>query len=40
MTTLARIREQAESEVKEAMARAKALPEAGIDDLGLNEVFA
>jgi TPP-dependent pyruvate/acetoin dehydrogenase alpha subunit len=38
--TLARIREEAEAEVAEAVARAKALPEAGLSELGLNEVFA
>ena len=37
--TLARIREEAEAEVEEAMARARALPEAGVAELGLNEVF-
>jgi TPP-dependent pyruvate/acetoin dehydrogenase alpha subunit len=38
--TLARIREEAEAQVSEAIARAKALPEAGAAELGLNEVFA
>jgi TPP-dependent pyruvate/acetoin dehydrogenase alpha subunit len=38
--TLARITEQAEAEVAEALARAKALPEAGATELGLDEVFA
>jgi TPP-dependent pyruvate/acetoin dehydrogenase alpha subunit len=38
--TLARIREEAEAEVAEAVDRAKALPEAGLSELGLNEVFA
>jgi len=37
---LAQIREEAEAEVAAAMARAKALPEAGLSELGLNEVFA
>jgi TPP-dependent pyruvate/acetoin dehydrogenase alpha subunit len=38
--TLARIMEEAEAEVSEALARAKALPEAGAAELGLDEVFA
>jgi TPP-dependent pyruvate/acetoin dehydrogenase alpha subunit len=37
---LARIREEAEVEVEAAMTRAKALPEAGLSELGLNEVFS
>jgi TPP-dependent pyruvate/acetoin dehydrogenase alpha subunit len=37
---LAQIREEAEAEVVEAIARARALPEAGLSELGLNEVFA
>jgi len=37
---LAQIREEAEAEVAEAIARARALPEAGLSELGLNEVFA
>jgi pyruvate dehydrogenase E1 component alpha subunit len=37
--TLAQIREEADAQVVEAVARAKALPEAGLAELGLNEVF-
>jgi TPP-dependent pyruvate/acetoin dehydrogenase alpha subunit len=37
---LARIREEVEAEVAEAVTRAKALPEAGAAELGLDEVFA
>ncbi|HZO24893.1 MAG TPA: thiamine pyrophosphate-dependent dehydrogenase E1 component subunit alpha [Chloroflexota bacterium] len=37
---LAQIREEVQAEVSEAVARAKALPEAGAAELGLNEVFA
>lgn len=37
---LAQIREEVEAEVAEAIARAKALPEAGEAELGLDEVFA
>jgi TPP-dependent pyruvate/acetoin dehydrogenase alpha subunit len=37
---LARIREHAEAEAAEAVARARALPEAGAAELGLDEVFA
>jgi TPP-dependent pyruvate/acetoin dehydrogenase alpha subunit len=38
--TLARLREEAHAQVAEAVAQAKALPEAGLAELGLNEVFA
>jgi TPP-dependent pyruvate/acetoin dehydrogenase alpha subunit len=37
--TLARLREEADAQVAEAVARAMALPEAGLAELGLNEVF-
>jgi TPP-dependent pyruvate/acetoin dehydrogenase alpha subunit len=37
--TLARLREEADAEVAEALARAKALPEAGAAELGFDEVF-
>jgi TPP-dependent pyruvate/acetoin dehydrogenase alpha subunit len=37
--TLERIHQQAEDEVAAAIARARALPEAGLAELGLNEVF-
>jgi len=37
--TLLRIGDEAEAEVADAVARAKALPEAGLAELGLNEVF-
>jgi len=40
LEVLAQIREEVEIEVTEAIARAKALPEAGAAELGLNEVFA
>ena len=40
LEALAQIREEVEIEVAKAVARAKALPEAGAAELGLNEVFA